>query len=196
MTIVCAQSVLCLAQLQRCSQFIATRTISTQQILTIIRSLVKKTVKIFSFSRFVIESFLIAVWKNVSTERLMIAFSTAATIHVRLPAGDEQTFVLHLIVNRRDQLGLTQTIANMTTHVRPDFERFDQLIKNLELHFINPTSTNLNDKWLSNGHLNTIVQEITSMAQILNKNNNDNIKFAVQSKLIKRFSNIRSIFCF
>ena len=92
-------------------------------------------------------------------------------MRIRLPSGDGSTFAVHLNVEKRDQFGFTETIFTRTVYVDPDYDRFHRSVQDLELHLVNQT----------NGHLNTIIQEITAMAQLLNKNNSDNIDFAIRS---------------
>ena len=60
------------------------------------------------------------VWTSDPSKQIFVAFSTISTFEVRLPAGDDQTSLLHLIVSIRDTSYCTTELNMSSIHVRPD----------------------------------------------------------------------------
>jgi hypothetical protein len=95
----------------------------------------------------------------------MIGFSSISDFQVRLPAGENQTLIIHI----RDTLDCI-TEVNLTVNVVPDTL---DLIENLQ------TSTS---QLLSSGNQNIVGQVITLISQEFNKMNSETIDKAVSSK--------------
>ncbi len=103
----------------------------------------------------------------------MIAFSAVSDFEVLLPAGDDETSLLNLIIHIRDTLDCI-TEVNLTVNVTSDSI---DLIKNLQ----NSTDNSM-VQLLKGGNQNTVGQVITSSSQQFNKINSETIDTAVLSK--------------
>jgi hypothetical protein len=103
----------------------------------------------------------------------MIAFSAVSDFEVLLPAGDDETSLLNLIIHIRDTLDCI-TEVNLTVNVTSDSI---DLIKN----FQNSTDNSM-VQLLKGGNQNTVGQVITSSSQQFNKINSETIDTAVLSK--------------
>jgi len=106
-------------------------------------------------------------------KRLMIAFSSIEDFQVRLPAGDNETSLLNLIIHIRDKLDCI-TEVNLTVSVTLD--SIDS-IKNLQ-----DSTDNSILQLLKSGSQNMVGQVVTSYSQEFNKMNSETIDKAVSSK--------------
>jgi hypothetical protein len=103
----------------------------------------------------------------------MIAFSSVSDFELLLPAGDDETSLLNLIIHIRDTLDCI-TEVNLTVNVTSDSI---DLINNLQ----NSTDNSI-VQLLKSGNQNTVGQVITSSSQQFNKMNSETIDTAVLSK--------------
>jgi hypothetical protein len=111
----------------------------------------------------------------------MIAFSAFSVFQVRLPAGDDQTSILNLIVYIRDQLDCITEYNMSSIIVTPDSVGINDLI-----NAIQSSSTGITNnpivQLLASGNQNIVGQVITSISQQFNKMNSQNLEKAVSSK--------------
>jgi hypothetical protein len=111
---------------------------------------------------------------------MMIAFSALLTFHIRLPAGDDLTNVLHLIIFIRDTLECIAQANISSISVVPDTAGIASLIKNFQTSsseiIANPII-----QLLASENQNTVAQIITSLSQQFNKMNSESIENAVSS---------------
>ncbi len=111
----------------------------------------------------------------------MIAFSFVSAFEVRLPAGNDQTSLLNLVIHIRDTLDCI-TEWNMTSViVTPDSSSISDLI-NIFQTSTNLLTTNPIVQLLSSGNQNTVGQILTSISQQFNKMNSESLETAVSSK--------------
>ena len=112
---------------------------------------------------------------------MMIAFSPLSTFQVRLPAGNDQTSLLHIIVNIRDTLDCIIELNISSVSVLSDSAGISELINNLQSSSDGQTNNPI-AQLLASGNQNTVGQILTSLSQEFNKMNNNNVDKAVSSK--------------
>jgi hypothetical protein len=127
---------------------------------------------------------------------MIVAFSAVSIFQVRLPVGDDFTYVLPLIIYIRDQLDCITQFNLTSVIVIPDFDEINDLIKIIQTSS-NQITANSIVQLLASGNQNIVAQVLTSFSQQLNKMNSENLAKAVSSKLdlIKKRIEI-IIFCF
>ena len=100
-------------------------------------------------------------------ERVMVAFSPTSRFEVRLPAGDGNASLTHLVVVVRDQLGCVREVNLPTVTV---------VLDPMELASVtDQNSSNAIVRWLASGNQNIVGQVISSAAQQLNRRNDENL---------------------
>ena len=124
-------------------------------------------------------------WINDRSKRTMIAFSPDSTFQVRLPVGNDQTSLLHLIVYIRDAMECVTEVNITSVNVRPDSAQMNDLITNIQSPSPSTTSNPIT-QLLSSGNPNTVGQVISSISQQFNKNNTENMNSAISSKSEKK----------
>ena len=106
------------------------------------------------------------------------------TFQVRLPAGNDQTPLIHLTVYIRDNLECIKELNITSIHVVPDTAGIADLVNAIQSP---PSSNTVNSnpivRLLASGNQNTVGQVITSLSQQFNKKNRESIDYAVSSKL-------------
>jgi hypothetical protein len=112
---------------------------------------------------------------------MIIAFSALPTFQIRLPAGDDQTSLLHLIINIRDTLDCITELNISSVSVIPDSVGIANLINDIQ----GPSggiTTNPIIQLLASENQNIVGQVIASLSQQFNKMNSENLNAAVSSK--------------
>ena len=112
---------------------------------------------------------------------MIIAFSPISTFQVRLPVGDDQTSLLHLVVHIRDTLDCITEFNMSSVTVLPDSVGIANLINDIQSSSGGIT-TNPIVQLLASGNQNIVGQVIISLSQQFNKMNNENVDTAVSSK--------------
>ena len=110
---------------------------------------------------------------------MMISFSFLSTFQARLPVGNDQTSLLHLIIRIRDRLECITEFDLTSVYVRPDSAGMNDLMKDLQS---SSTTTNPIVRLLASGNQNTVGQLISSISQQFNQKNNENLYNAISSK--------------
>ncbi len=108
---------------------------------------------------------------------MMIAFSPVSTFQVRLPAGNDPTSLLHIVIHIRDLLDCITEFNISSISVIPDSDRITDLINNIQ-----SSTNNSFIRILAGGNQNLVGQVIISVSQQFNKMNIKNIDKAVLSK--------------
>jgi hypothetical protein len=111
----------------------------------------------------------------------MTAFSPVAIFQARLPAGDDTTSILHLVVSIRDQLDCTTEYNISSVFVTPDSAGINDLINSIQ-NSPNELANNPIVQLLASGNQNIVGQVITSLSQQFNKMNSQSVDKAVSSK--------------
>lgn len=114
-------------------------------------------------------------------KRTIIAFSPVETFQVRLPPGDDQNSLLHLMIVIRDTLDCTTEMNISSVHVLPDSLAITNLINDLK-NSSNSLTSNPIVRLLAGGNQNTVGQVITALSQQFNKMNEENLVNAVSSR--------------
>jgi len=112
---------------------------------------------------------------------MIIAFSPVPTFQVRLPAGDNQTSLLNLIINIQDTLACITVYNISSVSVTPDTVGIANLINDIQ----GPSggvTTNPIVQLLASGNQNIVGQVIASLSQQFNQMNSENLNTAVSSK--------------
>ncbi len=127
------------------------------------------------------KSFLQLAWTTDSSKRTIIVYSSISILQVRLPSGDDQTSLLHIIAYIRDQLdGITE--FNMSSvSVVTDSVGINNLINDIQSSS-NGITNNPIIQLLASGNQNTVGQILTSLSQEFNQMNNQNLNKAISSK--------------
>jgi hypothetical protein len=121
--------------------------------------------------------FIQLAWTSDPSERMIIAFSSISTFQVLLPAGDDQTSLLHLTISIRDTLYCLTELNISSVNVIPDSAGISNLINSLQNSTNNPIV-----QLLASGNQNIVGQVITSLSQAFNQMNSKSIDQAVSSK--------------
>jgi len=123
---------------------------------------------------------IILVWTTDRSNLLMIGFSSMSNFDVQLPAGDDNTSMVNLIVHIRDTLECVAEYNMSSVSVIPDTAGINNLINNLQVS-TNAANNNPIVQLLAGGNQNTVGQIITSLSQVFNKMNTQNLENAVSS---------------
>ncbi len=100
---------------------------------------------------------------------------------VRLPAGDDRTSLLHLIVQIRDTLDCITEYNMSSLTVLPDSVGINDLINDIQSSSGGIT-TNPIVQLLASGNQNIVGQMISSLSQQFNKMNQESLNEAVLGK--------------
>ncbi|CAF3751894.1 unnamed protein product, partial [Rotaria sp. Silwood1] len=127
-----------------------------------------------------IKDYSLYVWTKYSLERLMIAFSPVSLFQVHLPVGDDQTFILNIVIYVRDLLDCLTEVNMSSVSVVPDSSAITNLINNLQSSS-NSIQNNPIVQLLASGNQNIVGQVITSVSQQFNKMNSESLDNAASN---------------
>jgi hypothetical protein len=134
------------------------------------------------FRKLILENIylIILVWTTDRSNLLMIGFSSMSNFDVQLPAGDDNTSMVNLIVHIRDTFECVAEYNMSSVSVIPDIAGINNLINNLQ---VSTSAVNNNPivQLLAGENQNTVGQIITSLSQVFNKMNTQNLENAVSS---------------
>ncbi|CAF4384724.1 unnamed protein product, partial [Adineta steineri] len=114
------------------------------------------------------------------SQRTLIAFSSEYNFQVRLPAGDNETSLLNLVVYVRDLVGSVTQVNISSVNVIADSVTINDLIDKIT----NLSSTITNNpivRLLSSGNQNVVGQMIISLSQEFNQMSNENFDKAISN---------------
>jgi len=114
---------------------------------------------------------------------MMIAFSPVSYFQVQLPAGNDQTSLLNLIIDIQDELDCITQYNLSSVTVTPDSAGINDLINNI-LSSSNAINNNPIVRLLASGNQNTVGQILTSLSQQFNQMNNQSLDKAISGKLL------------
>ncbi|CAF1375842.1 unnamed protein product [Adineta ricciae] len=115
-----------------------------------------------------------------STQKTIVAYSNAPTIQLYLPTGDNQTSLLYLTVQVRDQIDCVTETNTLSVTVLPNLMIIDDLMLHI-LNSSNTDSTNAINQMLASKNQNLVVQVISSVSQQLNEISSENINEAISN---------------
>jgi len=112
---------------------------------------------------------------------VIVAYAPVSTFQLRLPAGDNQTSLLQIIISIRDLLDSVVEVNISTISVVINTEQINNLINNVQG---STTQLNRNQfvQLLWSGSQNVVGQVLTSLSQQFNQMNNQILNTAVSSK--------------
>jgi len=126
-------------------------------------------------------NFIIVGWTTDPSKLIMIAFTSVSNFQVRLPAGNDNSSLVNLIVHIRDTLDCFAEYNISSPSVVPDTAGINDLIANLKAS-ASVTNSNPIVQLLAGGNQNTIGQVITSISQVFNQMNTESLQNTVSSK--------------
>ncbi|CAF4200745.1 unnamed protein product, partial [Adineta steineri] len=127
-----------------------------------------------------IEDYSLYAWTTDISQRTIIAFSSEYNFQVRLPAGDNETSLLNLVVYVRDLLNSITQVNISSVSVMKNFEIINELIDKIT----NSSSTITNNpivRLLSSGNQNVVGQMIIALSQELNQMSSENLDKAISN---------------
>ncbi|CAF4334891.1 unnamed protein product, partial [Adineta steineri] len=123
---------------------------------------------------------VILAWTPDISQRTIIAFSPEDNFQVRLPAGDNETSLLNLVVYVRDLAGSVTQVNISSVNIITDTATINDLIDEIT----NLSSTITNNpivRLLSSGNQNVVGQIMTALSQEFNQMNSENLDKAISS---------------
>jgi hypothetical protein len=126
-------------------------------------------------------NFIILGWTTDPSNLIMIAFTSVSNFQVQLPAGNDNSSLVNLIVHIRDTLDCFAEYNISSPSVVPDTAGINDLIDNLKAS-VSVRNSNPIVQLLAGGNQNTIGQVITSISQVFNQMNTDSLQNTVSSK--------------
>ncbi|CAF0849209.1 unnamed protein product [Adineta steineri] len=127
-----------------------------------------------------IKDYSLYTWTTDISQRTIIAFSPEDNFQVRLPAGDNGTSLLNLVVYVRDLLNSVTQVNISSVNVIADMAIINDLIDKIT----NSSSTITNNaivRLLSSGNQNVVGQMIISLSQELNQMSSENLDKAISN---------------
>ncbi|CAF3707907.1 unnamed protein product [Adineta steineri] len=127
-----------------------------------------------------IQDYSLYAWTTDISQRTIIAFSPEDNFQVRLPAGDNETSLLNLVVYVRDLADSVTQVNISSVNVIADTATINDLINKIT----NSSSTITNNpiiRLLSSGNQNVVGQIFISLSQQFNQMNSKNIDKAISS---------------
>ncbi|CAF3754605.1 unnamed protein product [Adineta steineri] len=127
-----------------------------------------------------IKDYSLYTWTTDISQRTIIAFSSEYNFQVRLPAGDNGTSLLNLVVYVRDLLNSVTQVNISSVNIIADMAIINDLIDKIT----NSSSTITNNaivRLLSSGNQNVVGQMIISLSQELNQMSSENLDKAISN---------------
>ncbi len=112
---------------------------------------------------------------------MILAFSSISTIQLRLPAGNDNLSLIHIVASVRDTLDCRAEFNVSSVMVVPDSEEITNFVDSLQQSG-NQITNNPFAQILASGNQNIIGQVISSLSQEFNRINNQTVDDAVASK--------------
>lgn len=116
----------------------------------------------------------------------MLGFTTESTFKIRLPAGDESTYFLNIVVHIRDKIDCVKEYDMDPVIVVPDLQEINNLIEMVQ----EPKHEETKGPFvhaLASTDQNRIIQIIILLAKELNKMNQQNIRDSIMSTFFIHF---------
>ncbi len=122
-------------------------------------------------------------WTTDSADRMMLAFSPIPTFQLRLPSGNDNTSLIHIVGSIRDTLNCITEFNISSVVVVSDSQAITNFIDSLQ----QSSGGNTNNAFvqiLASGNQNAVGQVISSLSQQFNTINNQTVEYAVASEKI------------
>ncbi|CAF3980867.1 unnamed protein product, partial [Adineta steineri] len=127
-----------------------------------------------------IQDYSLYVYTADISIKVIIAFSAVSNFQVFLPAGNDTTSLLNIIINIRDTSNCITEYYMSPITVRSDSEGINKLITTFQ-NSANSLTSNPLVRILSSGNQNAVGQIITSLANEFNNVNTKNIEDAISN---------------
>ena len=128
--------------------------------------------------------FEISAWTTDRSKRAILASSVSSRMELRLPAGSGNDSLVNIIIEIRDTLNCITEFDLSSISVRIDTAITNELINILQQTNTQSINSNPVIQLLSSGNQNTIGQVLTSLSQIFNEINQQNLETTVQSQIL------------
>ena len=125
--------------------------------------------------------FLVLAWTTDASKRTILGSTVASRTQLRLPAGDKKTAVSNIVISIQDLLGCITEYTIYAIYVRPDNEAINALVDVLQQTNIEQINSNPMIQLLAGGNQNIVGQILTSIAQVFNQINTQNMDMAISS---------------
>jgi hypothetical protein len=118
-------------------------------------------------------------WTNEVSKQMMLAYTTESIFQLRLPASNDPTSSVHIVAHIRDTFGAVTEFHLPSVIVLRDLPTITKLINIFE----QSNSLSSNDTLIQLlGDRNAVEQITTSISEIFNEMNSENIEIAGLSK--------------
>lgn len=118
----------------------------------------------------------------------MLAYSYQPPFALRLPTGNSNTSLVNIIVQVRDILNCVTEYTLRPVIVRSDAAEVTTLIDALQQTSVQTINNNPTIQLLASGNPNVVGQVLTSVSQVFNQINNENIDNAISSEMIEQIA--------
>lgn len=115
----------------------------------------------------------------------MLAYSYQPRFTLRLPTGNSNTSLVHIIVQVRDILNCVSEYSLRPVIVRADTAEVTTLVDALQQTNVQTINNNPTIQLLASGNPNVVGQVLTSVSQVFNKINSENIDHAISSETVE-----------
>lgn len=113
---------------------------------------------------------------------MMLAYSSRPQITLRLPIGNTNTSLVHIIIHIRDVLNAVTEYPLHSVLVQADTAEVTALTDVLQQTDVRSINQNPTIQVLSSGNPNVVSQVLTAVSQVFNQINHATIENAVSSK--------------
>ena len=127
---------------------------------------------------------MIEAWTTDSSKLVMLASTTVSNSQLQLPAGSDNTSSVNVVVHIRDMLDCATEFDMQSVVVVADLASIGTLVNVVQQSSIGAINTNPIIQVLAGGNPNTVGQVLTSLSQVFNEMNSQNVETAVASKCI------------
>lgn len=117
-------------------------------------------------------------------DRAMLGFTTESYFRLYLPVGNEKSSSLNIVVRIRDNIGGVTEYILPPVVVIADLSAVNMLIDCVQNSHITENN-NMFMRLLASRTQNTVAQTVTTLSQLLNTMNNENIQEAISSMMFK-----------
>ncbi|CAF1019455.1 unnamed protein product [Adineta ricciae] len=115
-----------------------------------------------------IKDYTIYGWTNNKKEKMIIGYSEVSIFNVQLPIGDNQTSLLHLFIDIRDEMNCINEINISSVYILFDNEGIDNLLNDIS-QSKGENTTNSIIHLLASQNQNIVGQILTSVSQQFNQ---------------------------
>ena len=114
----------------------------------------------------------------------MLAYSYQPRFALRLPTGNSNTSLVNIIVQVRDILNCVTEYSLRPVVVQSDIAEVTNLVDALQQTSVQTINNNPTIQLLASGNPNVVGQVLTSVSQVFNQINSENIDNAISSETI------------